>query len=124
MKSKVVAQLLADLGVTKSHSRPYVSNDNPYSESGFKTLKYSPHFPACFGSIQDARSFCQQFFSWYNDEHKHSGIGLLTPKQVHYGLADDILAQRSQVLEEAFDKNANRFKGNAINHQCYQKQPG
>lgn len=111
MKSKVVAQLLADLGVTKSHSRPYVSNDNPYSESGFKTLKYSPHFPACFGSIQDARGFCRQFFSWYNDEHKHSGIGLLTPKQVHYGLADDILAQRSQVLREAFDKNATRFKG-------------
>jgi putative transposase len=111
MKSKVVAQLLADLGVTKSHSRPYVSNDNPYSEAGFKTLKYSPHFPACFGSIQDARSFCRQFFSWYNDEHKHSGIGLLTPMQVHYGFADDILAQRSQVLEEAFDENVNRFKG-------------
>jgi len=111
MNSKVVAQLLADLGVTKSHSRPYVSNDNPYSESGFKTLKYSPHFPACFGSIQDARGFCRQFFSWYNDEHKHSGIGLLTPKQVHYGLADDILAQRAQVLREAFDKNAARFKG-------------
>ena len=111
MKSKVVAQLLADLGVTKSHSRPYVSNDNPYSEAGFKTLKYSPHFPACFGSIQDARNFCRRFFSWYNDEHKHSGIGLLTPKQVHYGLADEILAQRLQVLKEAFDKNANRFKG-------------
>jgi putative transposase len=111
MKSKVVAQLLADLGVTKSHSRPYVSNDNPYSESGLKTLKYSPHFPACFGSIQDARSFCRQFFSWYNDEHKHSGIGLLPPKQVHYGLADEVLAQRSRVLQEAFDKNSNRFKG-------------
>lgn len=111
MKSKVVAQLLADLGVTKSHSRPYVSNDNPYSESGFKTLKYSPNFPDCFGSIQDAKSFCRQFFSWYNIEHKHSGIGLLTPEQVHYGLADDVLAQRSKVLKEAFDKNANRFKG-------------
>jgi len=111
MKSKVVAQLLADLGVTKSHSRPYVSNDNPYSESGFKTLKYSPHFPACFGSIQDARGFCRQFFSWYNNEHKHTGIGLLTPKQVHYGVADDILAQRSRVLKKAFAKNATRFKG-------------
>ena len=102
MKSKVAAQLLSDLGVAKSHSRPYVSNDNHYSESGFKTLKYSPRFPACFGSIQDARGFCRQFFSWYNDEHKHSGIGLLTPTQVHYGLADDILVRelRNEIINE------------------------
>ena len=77
MKSKVVAYLLADLGVTKTHSRPHVSNDNPYSEAQFKTLKYCPQFPDRFGSIQDARSFCQQFFSWYNKEHRHSGIALI-----------------------------------------------
>ena len=84
MKSKVVAQLLADLGVTKTHSRPHVSNDNPYSESQFRTLKYFPQFPQRFGSIQDCRVFCQDFISWYNKEHRHSGIALMTPKQVHY----------------------------------------
>lgn len=86
MKSKLVAHLLADLGVTKTHSRPHVSNDNPYPEAQFKTLKYSPGFPGRFGSIQDARAFCQKFFSWYNTVHKHSGIGLMTPEQVHFGL--------------------------------------
>ena len=85
MASKLVAQLLADLGVTKSHSRPHVSNDNPYSEAQFKTLKYRPAFPDHFGSIQDARVFCQGFFAWYNLEHHHSGIGLLTPADVHHG---------------------------------------
>src|SRR4029434_552316 len=87
MASKLVAQLLADLGVTKSHSRPHVSNDNPYSEAQFKTLKYRPAFPDHFGSIQDARVFCQGFFAWYNVEHHHSGIGLLVPADVHYGRA-------------------------------------
>ena len=111
MTSKTVAHLLADLGVTKTHSRPQVSNDNPYSESQFKTLKYHPDFPARFGSIQDARSYCQEFFRWYNSEHKHSGIGLLTPEQVHYGLAQQVLAQRAQVLQEAFKEHPNRFKG-------------
>ena len=85
MSSKPVALLLADLGVTKSHSRPHVSNDNPYSESQFKTLKYRPEFPERFGSMEDARGFCQTFFPWYNTEHHHSGIGFLTPEQVHYG---------------------------------------
>ena len=85
MASKLVAQLLADLGVTKRHSRPPLSNDHPYSEAQFKTLKYRPAFPDHFGSIQDARVFCQDFFAWYNVEHYHSGIGLLTPPDAHYG---------------------------------------
>lgn len=111
MKSKVVAQLLSDLGVTKTHSRPHVSNDNPYSEAQFKTLKYCPQFPESFGCIQDARSFCQQFFTWYNNEHRHSGIAMMTPEQVHYGLAAEVHRKRSEVLAEAFRKNPNRFKG-------------
>jgi len=111
MRSKVVALLLSDLGVTKTHSRPHVSNDNPYSESQFKTLKYCPAFPDRFGSIQDARSFCQSFFNWYNKEHRHSGIALMTPEQVHYGQGEKIYNSRSQVLEDAFRKNPKRFKG-------------
>jgi putative transposase len=87
MRSKPVALLLADLGITKTHSRPHVSDDNPYSESQFKTLKYRPGFPDRFGSIEDARAFCQEFFGWYNGEHRHSGIGLLTPETVHHGKA-------------------------------------
>lgn len=111
MKSKPVALLLSDLGGTKSHSRPHVSNDNPYSEAQFKTLKYCPQFPDRFGSIQDARSFCQDFFNWYNKEHRHSSIGLMTPEKVHYGLAGQVYDQRCQVLLEAFEKNSHRFKG-------------
>jgi putative transposase len=109
MKSKTVAFLLADLGVTKSHSRPYVSDDNPYSESQFKTLKYRPDFPARFGSIQDARAFCREFFPWYNHEHRHSGIGLMTPAMVHYGKAEQISSQRQVVLASAFDAHPERF---------------
>src|SRR5207244_8111758 len=86
--SKVVAFLLAELGVTKTHSRPYVSNDNPYSESQFKTMKYRPEFPERFGCYQDAHQFCAEFFPWYNHEHHHSGLGYLTPYEVHYGLAE------------------------------------
>jgi len=111
MKSKAVAHLLADLGVTKTHSRPHVSNDNPYSEAQFKTLKYCPAFPERFGSIQDARAFGQTFFDWYNKEHRHSGIALMTPEQVHYGLTKKVFNFRSQVLIEAFRENPNRFKG-------------
>lgn len=111
MTSKVVAHLLADLGVAKTHSRPHVSNDNPYSEAQFKTLKYCPEFPANFGSVQDARSFCQHFFNWYNKEHRHSGIALMTPEQVHYGRSDLVYQIRSDVLSAAFEKNPNRFKG-------------
>jgi putative transposase len=109
MTSKPVALLLADLGITKTHSRPHVSDDNPFSESQFKTLKYRPDFPERFGSIQDARAFCQDFFPWYNDEHHHTGIGLLTPEVLHYGLADDIIRQRQIVLTQAFQRNPERF---------------
>ena len=110
MKSKAVALLLSDLGVTKTHSRPHVSNDNPYSEAQFKTLKYCPEFPGRFGSIQDARSFCRFFFNWYNKEHRHSGIALMTPEQVHYGKAKEITDFRSRVLASAFQKHPERFK--------------
>ena len=111
MKSKTVAYLLADLGVTKTHSRPHVSNDNPFSEAQFKTLKYCPEFPGTFGSIQDARLFCHDFFTWYNGEHMHSGIGLLTPEHVHYGMDKEIIQQRATVLKTAFAKHPKRFKG-------------
>jgi len=111
MTSKQVAFLLADLGVTKSHSRPSVSNDNPYSESQFKTMKYRPEFPDRFGSIEDARTFCQTFFPWYNTEHYHSGLGLLTPEDVHYGRAARIIEDREEVLMEAYERHPERFKG-------------
>lgn len=111
MTSKPVAFLLADLGVTKTHSRPYVSNDNPYSESQFKTLKYRPEFPDRFGGIEDARAFCCPFFDWYNNEHRHTGIGMFTPAQVHHGQAAVAHAQRATVLEAAFSATPKRFKG-------------
>jgi len=110
MKSKVVAELLADLKVTKTHSRPHVSNDNPYSEAQFKTLKYCPQFPGSFGSIQDSRSFCQDFFTWYNKEHRHSGIAMLTPEQVHYDRVEEITGHRAAVPAAPFEKYPNRFK--------------
>jgi putative transposase len=109
MTSKPVAFLLAELGVTKTHSRPHVSNDNPYSESQFKTLKYRPEFPERFGSYQDARGFCGEFFPWYNQEHHHSGLGFLTPLEVHFGQATKRQEQRALVLRRAFEKNPERF---------------
>ena len=109
MKSHTVAQLLATLGVTKSHSRPHVSNDNPFSESQFKTLKYRPDFPERFGSQEDGRSFCGRFFQWYNHEHYHSGIGLLTPAMVHHGQAKKIVAARQDVLHAAYAAHPERF---------------
>lgn len=109
MKSKPVALLLSDLGVTKTHSRPHTSDDNPYSEAQFKTLKYRPDFPDRFGSIEDARSFCQGFFPWYNQEHRHSGIGLLTPEVVHYGMAQDVQKARSEILRIAYKAHPERF---------------
>jgi putative transposase len=109
MQSKVVAWLLAELSVTKTHSRPYVSNDNPYSESQFKTMKYRPEFPERFGCYQDAHRFLTEFFPWYNHEHHHSGLGYLTPYEVHYGLAEKRREQRAGVLKEAFEKNPERF---------------
>jgi putative transposase len=109
MTSKSVAMLLADLGVTRSHSRPHVSDDNPYSEAQFKTLKHHPTFPDRFGSIQDARAFCQGFFGWYNVEHRHSGIGLLTPADVHHGRAEQITLARGVVLKGAYAAHPERF---------------
>jgi putative transposase len=109
MKSQTVAQLMAVLGVTKSHSRPHVSNDNPFSEAQFKTLKYHPAFPDRFGSLEDARAFCASFFRWYNQEHYHSGIGLMTPETVHYGLAAQVVQRRQAVLEEAYRRTPERF---------------
>jgi len=109
MTSKPVAFLMADLGVTKSHSRPYVSDDNPYSESHFRTLKYRPEFPDRFGCIQDSRAFCQQFFQWYNDQHRHSGIGMLTPAMVHFGEAQSVLERRQSVLDAAYQAHPDRF---------------
>lgn len=110
MRSKPVAFLLSDLGITKSHSRPYVSNDNPFSESQFKTMKYRPDFPGKFNSMIEARDFCRSFFRWYNREHYHSGIGFLTPESVHYGFADEVLLNRENVLLKAFEDNPKRFR--------------
>jgi putative transposase len=109
MTSKPVAYLLADLGITKSHSRPHVSNDNPYSEAHFKTLKYRPDFPARFGSIEDARAFCRSFFGWYNGEHRHGSLGLLTPEMVHRGRAEEVRAARQVVLADAYAAHPERF---------------
>ena len=109
MTSKTLTLKMADLGVVKSHSRPHISNDNPYSESQFKTLKYRPAFPDRFGCIEDARLFCQSFFEWYNTEHQHSGIAWLTPQQVHYGQADQLIQLRRQALDLAFAKFPERF---------------
>ena len=109
MTSKPVAYLLADLGITKSHSRPHVSDDNPFSEAQFKTLKYHPGFPPRFESIEDARAFCRTFFGWYNGEHRHSGIGLLTPEVVHRGRGEEVRAARQAVLADAYTAHPERF---------------
>jgi putative transposase len=109
MTSKPIALLLADLGVTKTHARPHVSNDNPFSEAQFKTLKYRPAFPTRFGSIQDARAHCHVFFPWYNTEHHHSGLGLLTPADVHHGMAEQRIAARATVLATAYAEHPERF---------------
>ena len=109
MTAKPVAFMLADLGVTKSHSRPHTSNDNPYSESQFRTMKYRPEFPKRFGSFEDAHAFCGRFFTWYNDEHRHSGIGFHTPADVHYGRASALREQRARVLDGAYAAHPERF---------------
>jgi len=109
MTSKPVALLLADLGITKTHSRPHVSNDNPYSEAQFKTLKYRPEFPDRFGCIEDARAFGVGFFDWHNNEHYHSGLALLTPATVHYGKTAAVLAQRREILAAAYAQHPERF---------------
>jgi len=112
MRSKLVAELLVDLEVAKSHSRPYVSDDNPFSEAQFKTFKYRPDFPGRFGCIEDARAHCRQFFHWYNRGHRHSGIGFMTPAAVHHGQAKALFKQRADTLDAAFATNPKRFKGN------------
>jgi len=109
MTSKPVAFLMADLGVTKTHSRPHVSDDNPYSESHFRTLKYRPGFPDRFGCLQHSRAFSQEFFAWYNNQHRHSGLGLLSPAVVHYGLAPAAVEQRRAVLDAAYRAHPERF---------------
>ena len=109
MRSKSVAQLLADLGITKTHSRPYTANDNPYSESQFKTMKYRPDFPERFDSVADARSWAREFFRWYNHDHRHSGLGLMTPATVHHGQAEAVRQQRQQVLLVAYAAHPERF---------------
>jgi putative transposase len=109
MRSKEVVQLLADLGITRTHTRPYTSSDNPFSESHFKTLKYGPDFPDRFGSPEHAVGFGREFFAWYNTEHRHSGIGYLTPEAVHYGEAERMLEHRRQVLDRAFRAHPERF---------------
>lgn len=109
MRSKTVAQLMADLGVTRSHSRPHVCDDNPYSESQFKTLKYHPSFPGQFGSLEDARLFLRHFFDWYNDEHRHSGVAMMTPKDVHIGKADEIIRKRQETMNRAYSLHPERF---------------
>jgi transposase InsO family protein len=109
MKAKATALMLVDLGVVKSHSRPHTSNDNPFSEAHFKTLKYQPEFPKRFGSIEEARTFCRRFFAWYNEEHHHAGIGLMTPDQIHFGQADAIHAARQTTLDAAFLSTPERF---------------
>lgn len=109
MKAKSLALLLADLGVSKTHNRPYTSNDNPYSEAQFKTLKYHPSFPDRFGSLQDSRAFCRRFFPWYNEQHHHTSLALLTPATVHFGLTNLALEQRRHVLHSAYLAHPERF---------------
>jgi putative transposase len=109
MTSKPVAFLLADLGVAKTHNRPYTASDNPYSEAHFKTLKYRPAFPARFASLEEGRAFCREFFAWYNEEHRHSGIGLMAPAAVHHGRAEEIYKDRACVLEAAYALTPERF---------------
>ena len=113
MRSKCVAMLLSDLGVCKTHSRPHVSNDNPFSESQFKTLKYRPEFPDRFGGLEDARAFCVDFFQWYNIEHHHSSLGWLTPEDVHYGRGPQRTQARQETLDVAYTLHPERFVRNA-----------
>jgi putative transposase len=117
MKSKPVAFLMADMGITKTHSRPYTSDDNPFSEAQFKTLKYRPDFPDRFGCIEDARAFCRAFFTWYNNEHKHTGISLLPPTVVHHGRAETVITDRQAVLTRAYEQHPERFVTKAPKHK-------
>jgi putative transposase len=109
MRAQTLAQMLADLGVTKTHSRPYTPDDNPYSEAQFKTMKYRPNYPDRFESLDQARSWARAFFPWYNYEHHHTGLGLMTPAVVHYGQADEVRAKRQRVLDDAYAAHPERF---------------
>jgi putative transposase len=109
MRAKSVAQLLSDLGVAKSHSRPYTPTDNPYSEAQFKTMKYRPDYPKAFHSMADARRWARAFFHWYNHKHYHTGLGLMTPATVHYNQVDEVRQQRQQVLDAAYRAHPERF---------------
>ena len=122
MRSKDFALLLAELGVTKTHSRPYTSNDNPYSESHFKTMKYRPEFPDRFGSIQDSRAHCHIFFPWYNEVHRHSGIAMMTPAMVHYGQAPLVRQNRQVILDAAYSAHPERFVNHPPKAQELQKE--
>jgi putative transposase len=119
MRSKLVSTLLEDLTVSRTHSRPYVSNDNPYSESQFRTLKYRPGFPDRFGCCQDSRAFCHQFFPWYNQQHRHSGLGMLTPEMVHFGQTKEVLSKQQVVLDAAYKLHPERF----VRHPPKPKSP-
>lgn len=121
MRGKDVTTLLQDLGVIKSHSRPRTSNDNPYSEAQFKTLKYHPKYPGYFATIEEAREWARAFFQWYNQEHYHTGLSLLTPETVHEGRSEAVCAQRQIVLTEAFNKHPERFKNG---HPAVEREPG
>lgn len=112
-KSKTLAQMFVDLGVEASHSRPHSSNDNPFSEAHFKTLKYRPTYPTRFGSYEHALSYCRDFFTWYNHSHRHAGIAMLTPEVVHHGRADAALDARQRVLDRAYAANPDRFVNGA-----------
>lgn len=115
MKSQALGHLLSDLGITKSHSRPHVSDDNPYMESAYKTLKYRPTFPERFPSVDFAQTFCHDFFGWYNNDHHHSGIGMLTPSDVHWGRAEEVLRMRQETMGRAFKEHPERFvKGRPV----------
>ena len=120
MTSKSVAFLMADLGVTKTHSRPHVSDDNPYSEAHFKTMKYQPDYPVHFGSLPDARAWAKGFFRWYNEDHHHTGIGLLTPADVHFGRALAVREQRQKILQIAYQQHPERFV-NGLPHRVHAK---
>ena len=109
MTSKAVAQLLEDLGISKSHSRPYTSNDNPYSEAQFKTMKYRPDYPHRFQDLKQARAWAVPFFDWYNNQHRHSSLGLMTPEMVHFGRSAQVTDQRTQVLQTDYERHPERF---------------
>jgi len=124
MIAKPVAHLLADLGVTKSHSRPHTSNDIPFSESQFRTFKYRPDFPDRFGTFEDTQAHCARFFTWYDDDHRHSGIGLHTPADVHYGRAEAIREQRGVVLLDAYAKHPEDSSARSPRHRRFQPSRG